>query len=109
MHLQWIKSHVGHEGERADKLANEGRLMAEAVGGRQHAAPIGRRRDTQTTPLVDTLPAAMLDAAQQTFDFFKRPSRTPWISPETLDALAKARVAEAEAREDAKRLRNAVV
>ena len=73
---------------------------------RLHAAPTGRRQPGQTTPPVANLAQGMLDAAKQTFDFVRRPARKPWISQTTLEALAAARVAEAECTEEARSLRN---
>ena len=76
IHLRWIRSHVGYEGhERADRLANEGRIMAEALEGRQHSSPVGRRRRDQTTPPVDNLPCAKTHQAFR--DHFQN---TQWAS-----------------------------
>ena len=105
--LHWVKAHAGVEGnERADALANKGRLSDTRVGTR---APLPEFSD-QGAPAANSTEewqAALKEAAKQTFHTKTTTRTRPWITDSTLAALAAARQAEAAGEEDAKRLRNA--
>ena len=106
VHLHWVRAHRGTEGnEKADQLANQGRALAAAQGGREYTAPqLPIHNETLST--FQQLENAMHNAAAQTFKVHPYNKRTSWIREETLTALAAARNAEAEQDHNAKALRN---
>ena len=106
VHLQWVKAHRGTEGnEKANQLANQGRALAAAHGGREYTAPL-LPVHSETPSTFQPLESAMHNAATQTFKVHPYRKRTPWIREETLTALAAARNAEADQDYNAKALRN---
>ena len=105
IHLQWIKAHVGHEGnERADRLAEEGK---NSLGRFGTTAPSVDVREVNESQDISGDPAAhMLEASKQTFCKRTIRPRRPWITQPTLEALQDARKAEADQDHNAKSLRN---
>ena len=109
LHVQinWIKGHAGHEGnEKADRLAEQGKLTAQACGGRQMTLPPETTPPERSTP-QHNLASAMEAAAKQVFSPYERRPRKPWISDHTLALLEQAKKAESAQTEDAKSKRNA--
>ena len=103
--LHWVKAHAGHEGnERADQLANRGKASTQRNGTTAQLpileAPAHSRLE------VDDVAQALSTAAKSTFATRTTTRSRPWITDETLKALAEARLAEANQDHNAKHLRN---
>ena len=104
-----VRGHQGDEGnERADRLAEEGKLSADPKGGRTMPYSViteGTSKATDHT--ADSFVFAVKEAAKTSLPFRQHVPRTPWITDHTLQALAQARKAEAEQANNWKELRNA--
>ena len=109
VHLQWVKGHVGVEGnELADRLANEGRDTAVFQGGRSIPLPgltTPPVTDTSSSPLSGFV-SRMQVAARTLIPLKERTPGRPWITDTTLHALRQAREAQAAMSENWKQLRN---
>ena len=107
--FHWVRGHQGDEGnERADRLAEEGKLSADQKGGRTMPYSViteGTSKATDHT--ADSFVFAVKEAAKTSLPFRQHVPRTPWITDHTLQALAQARKAEAEQANNWKELRNA--
>ena len=107
--FHWVRGHQGNEGnERADRLAEEGKLSVAPKGGRTLPYSIlteGTSRAIDHT--ADSFVSAIKEAAKTSLPFRRHVPRTPWITDHTLQALAQARKAEAEQADNWKELRNA--
>ena len=104
--LAWIKAHAGHYGnERADELANKGRV-SESRTGTQANIPELQCEPPPPANTTEQWQAALKEASKQTFTTKTTTRARPWITEATLQALAAARVAEAEGDTAAKQLRN---
>ena len=104
--LSWIKAHAGHEGnERADKLAEEGKQSLGRFGA-SSMPPELKRTELPRSFKVDPV-SGLLEASRQVFSPKEVRPKRPWITQATLEALAKARKAEADQDHNAKSLRNA--
>ena len=103
--FHWVRGHQGDEGnERADRLAEEGKLSADPKGGRTMPYSViteGTSKATDHT--ADSFVFAVKEAAKTSLPFRQHVPRTP----HTLQALAQARKAEAEQANNWKELRNA--
>ena len=108
VNISWLKSHAGTEGnERADRLANRGKRLADPEGGRQQPFP-DHNANAEAAPAHTAHPVthALLAAAANTLSHHQRIPRTPWMKDTTLQALVQAGTAEAEGTEEARSLCN---
>ena len=103
--FHWVKGHSGVEGnERADKLADEGKISLGRFGTNSQPPPIAVSRvNVKDCDMVETLK----EAAQQTFTKQVLKPKRPWITQQTLEPLQAARQAEANQDHNSKSLRNA--
>ena len=103
--LHWVKGHAGHEGnEIADREAEKGKNSHDRQGT-QAAMPEVTDHNAQARQPASWA-EAMREAAKQVFHPKRTTRAHPWITDATLEALDKARTAEANQDEDAKKLRN---
>ena len=107
--FHWVRGHQGDEGnERADRLAEEGKLSADQKGGRTMPYSVITEGTSKVTDhTADSFVFAVKEAAKTSLPFRQHVPRTPWITDHTLQALAQARKAEAEQANNWKELRNA--
>ena len=103
--FQWVTGHSGIEGnERADRLADEGKISAGRFESNSQPPTLPHEQVTlKECDLVESLK----EAAQQTFHKQTLKPRRPRITQRTLDALQKARQAEANQDHNSRALRNA--
>ena len=103
--INWIKAHAGHEGnEKADQLANKGRESTSRHG--TEAASIPALDEARIASEILPVARAIKTATEDTFCPKTTTRSRPWITDATLEALAKARLAEASQDHNAKQLRN---
>ena len=103
--LHWIKGHAGNEGnEIADQEAEKGKLAHDRHGTRAEMLDVADKSHTPNQ--AASWASAMHEAAKQVFHAKRTTRAHPWITDATLDALDRARKAEANQDKDAKKLRN---
>ncbi|CAE7042018.1 Pol, partial [Symbiodinium sp. KB8] len=104
--LEWIKAHVGHEGnERADALANRGKTQAARQGTSSQYPDSDHTAPAQCSDMI-SFDQALQSAAKEVFDAKKLSARKPWISEATLEKLSAAKAAEARSDQAARLLFN---
>ena len=103
--FHWVRGHQGNEGnERADRLAEEGKLSVDPKGGRTMPYSVITEGNSKATDhTADSFVTAVKEAAKTSLPFRQH----VWITDHTLQALAQARQAEAEQADNWKELRNA--
>ena len=106
--FKWTKAHVGTEGnERADRLAEQGKLSTVATGGRiQPVLPVPHTPHRTPSQTATSTIQHLTQAAKDHIPLATQVPRTPWITRDTLQRLDQARKAEAAQTDDAKHLRN---